>query len=461
MNKRKKIITLIGVITLICTAFGFLQFRKNKSNNISVKTILVTKENIKSYLNTTGVVKAKNVKDYYGSQLKVTNINFKIGDKVKKGDILMSFDISDMQNAAKQAKIQYDSAILQRQDLLNQNVKINSKITDLDREIADVKIKIEQFKLDRNTVTNNYGFINSVSALKDKITNKERKYSKEAANTLDNNEQDATIAQADSSASIGVLQQLSKTLTTLETQKNNIQPISEEKLKQMDNTVSLAKIAFESANSRLRYMPESLTADFGGTVTSLNAAIGSIASPTLVAVTIEDLENLKVIVSLGKSDIDKVKVNQNATIKSNGKEYNGKISFISPSGKKGVSGIGMIATTASNDVTMDAEIELSKSDENLKTEFDVDVDILLAERNSVVTVPMEAIKAVKGGRYVVYVVDANRRVSEREVQVGIKSEINAEIVKGINIGERIILNPSTMIRDGITVRLNGKGVGND
>ncbi|GFP74896.1 Multidrug resistance protein MdtA [Clostridium fungisolvens] len=446
---------------MICTAFGFFQFRKNKSNNISVKTIIVTKENIKSYLNTTGVVKAKNIRDYYGSQLKVTSINFKVGNKVKKGDVLMSFDTSDLQNAAKQAKIQYDSAILQRQDLLNQNAKISSKINDLDSEIADVKSKIEQLKLDRNIATNNYGFINTVSALKDKITNKEKKYSKEATNILDNNEHDSQMVQTDSSSSVAVLQQLSKVLTTLETQRNSIQPISEEKLKQMDNTVALAKIAFESANSRLKYMPENLTADFDGTVTSLNAAIGSIASPTSATVTIEDLENLKVIVSLGKSDIDKVKVDQNATIRSNGKEYNGKITFISPSGKKGVSGIGMMAATTSNDVTMDAEIELYKSDENLKAEFGVDVDVLLAERNSVVTVPMEAIKAVKGGRYVVYTVDANRKVSEREVKLGIQSETNAEILKGVNTGERIILNPSTMIRDGIIVKLNSRGGAND
>jgi HlyD family secretion protein len=461
MDKRKKIIILIGVITLICTAFGFFQFRKNKSNNICVKTIIVTKENIKSYLNTTGIVKAKNIKDYYGSQLKVTRINFKIGDKVKKGDVLMSFDVSDLQNAVKQAKIQYDSAILQRQDLLNQNAKMNSKITDLDGKIADVKSKIEQFKLDRNTASNNYGFINSVSSLKDKIINKEKRYSKEAASTLDENERDSTIAQIDSIASIEDLQQLSKTLTALEVQKNGIQLFSEEKFKQMDNTVSLAKIAYESANSRLRYMPENLTADLDGTVTALNTTIGSIASPALPAVTIEDLENLKVVISLGKSDVDKVKMDQIATIRSNGKEYSGKIYFISPSGKKGVSAIGMMAANTSNDVTMDAEIELYKSDENLKAEFGVDVDVLLAEKDSVVTMPMEAIKAIKGGRYVVYTVDANRKVSEREVKLGIQSEINVEIVNGVNIGERIILNPSTMIRDGITVKLNNKGETDD
>lgn len=461
MNKRKRIITLIGIIILICTVFAFFQFRKNKSNNICVKTIIVTKENIESYLNTTGVVKAKNIRDYYGSQLKITSINFKIGDKVKKGDILMSFDISDLQNAAKQAKIQYDSTILQRQELLNQNAKINVKINNLDSEIAYVKSKIEQLKLGKNIAINNYGFISTVSALKDKITNKEKKYSKEASNILDNNEYDPTMTQTDSSSSASVLQQLSKALTTLETQRNSIQPVSEEKLKQMDNTVALAKIAFESANSRLKYMPENFTADFDGTVTGLNAAIGSIASPTSAALTIEDLENLKVVVSLGKSDIDKVKVDQAATIRSNGKVYSGKITFISPSGKKGVSGIGMMAATTSNDVTMDAEIELYKSDENLKAEFGVDVDVLLAERNSVVTVPMEAIKAVKGGRYVLYTVDANRKVSEKEVKLGIQSETNAEILKGVNIGERIILNPSTMIRDGIIVKLNSRGGAND
>ena len=215
MNKGKKIIILIGVITLICTTFGFFQFRKNKANNISVKTILVTKENIKSYLNTTGVVKAKNIKDYYGSQLKVTSINFKIGDKVKKGDILISFDVSDLQNAAKQAKIQYESTVLQRQDLLNQNAKISSKISDLDNEISDVKSKIEQLKLDKNATTNNYGFINTVSALKERMTNKEKRYSKEASNTLDNNDQDSTMAQTDSATSVSGLQQLSKALITL------------------------------------------------------------------------------------------------------------------------------------------------------------------------------------------------------------------------------------------------------
>ncbi|WP_160679660.1 efflux RND transporter periplasmic adaptor subunit [Clostridium sp. C8-1-8] len=454
MNKKRNIIVAIILVILIGITWAIVYYTRSKDDAVSVKTEIIGKGNIKSYLNTTGVIKAKSIRDYYGSQLKVTGINFKVGDKVKKGDVLISYDNSDLQNAVKQAQIQYNNTVLQREDLLSQSKKVKGTIKNLDNEIKDIKNKIQQLK---NSTSSS---ISTIEGIKSTISGWKGKFSKEEiseANILDASEKNLKLAQTENSSNTELIKQLSTALISLESQRNSIQPISEEKIKQMDNAVSLAKLALDSANSKLNTLAGNITADFDGTVTSINANIGAVSNPTSAAITIEDLSNLKVVVSLGKSDASKVKLEQVATIRSNGKEYKGKVSFISPSGKKGVSGLGAISAAPSSDVTMDAEIELLNSDENLKVEFDVDVDILTAEKTGVIVVPTEAIKAEKGGKYVIYTVSNDKKVSEHQVEVGIQSDINAEIVSGIKTGDRVILNPSAMVKQGVTVKTNAGG----
>lgn len=89
--KKNRIWILLGITLVICL---FIIFLNNKKNDVvSVKVNKVNKGEITRYINTIGVVKSNEVKDYYSSQLKVININFKVGDLVNKGDVLANLEI--------------------------------------------------------------------------------------------------------------------------------------------------------------------------------------------------------------------------------------------------------------------------------------------------------------------------------------------------------------------------------
>lgn len=144
---KKKIVSIVLVVLVILGVIGLIKLRgKSSSKEISVKTSAASKGDVKAFLSTTAVIKSKNSKEYFGSQLKVTKVNVKMGDSVKKGDLLVKYDGSDITNSIKQAEIQYNNAVLQKQDLVNQKNEAEKKANDLDTQIKDLQKQLETIK---------------------------------------------------------------------------------------------------------------------------------------------------------------------------------------------------------------------------------------------------------------------------------------------------------------------------
>ncbi|NFB56860.1 efflux RND transporter periplasmic adaptor subunit [Clostridium botulinum] len=350
---KKKTIIITGVILLI-GLFVILGISKSKKNsNISVKTIKVTKGNVESYLSTTGNVVSKNKKEYFGGQAKVKKVNVKVGDKVKKGQSLLNFDMSELENDRQVAQMEYDNAISQKKALKSQK----------------------------------------------------------------NSEQ------------------------------NKMNSITSSQIEQVENAVRLAELKLESVNDKINESEETV-ADIDGIVTEVNAQAGGISTgqgqPLVV---VENVDDLKVAVSLGKYDSTKVKKGMKAFVKNDDKKYEAKVDFIAPTAKKTVKEAG-----GGNDTTLDCEIYLSKNNtKDLRIGFDVDVDILLGESKNVLKIPLESIKTDKYNKSHVYVVEEGK-VKEKPVQLGTQSDMEAEIISGLKSGEKVILNPNASIKTGVSVQ---------
>ncbi|ACA46605.1 efflux RND transporter periplasmic adaptor subunit [Clostridium botulinum] len=350
---KKKTIIITGVVLLIGLFVILGIFKSKKNSNISVKTIKVTKGNVESYLSTTGNVVSKNKKEYFGGQAKVKKVNVKVGDKVKKGQSLLNFDMSELENDRQVAQMEYDNAISQKKALKSQK---NS----------------EQNKM--NSITNS-------------------------------------------------------------------------QIEQVENAVRLAELKLESVNDKINESEETV-ADIDGIVTEVNAQAGGISTgqgqPLVV---VENVDDLKVAVSLGKYDSTKVKKGMKAFVKNDDKKYEAKVDFIAPTAKKTVKEAG-----GGNDTTLDCEIYLSKNNtKDLRIGFDVDVDILLGESKNVLKIPLESIKTDKYNKSHVYVVEEGK-VKEKPVQLGTQSDMEAEIISGLKSGEKVILNPNASIKTGVSVQ---------
>jgi HlyD family secretion protein len=393
---KKKIIIYVIIAVTITGGLAFARSRRNVQSVVSVKTSQVSQGDVKAYLSTTATVKSKNSKDYYPLQGKVKKINVKVGDSVTKGQVLAEFDVTDPNIAVKQAQINYDNAVLTKQNQVNNNNDVKNSIADLDKQISDLDAQIEEAK----------------------------------KNPLDA----AKVTQLETQKS------------SLKTKRDSLKvPYTNEQLKQSDNNIALQKINLDNAKSNLSKSQSTITADFDGVVTALNLVEGATVSvSSQPAITVQDLNNLKVVMSVGKYDAAKIQIGQEASIKNGEKELKGKVSFIDPAAKKTVSSTG-------SDTTLGVEIDIIDKPEGLKVDFDTDVDILLGQVNNVVKIPAESIRTDKDGKTYVFSVDGNK-VVEKDVKLGLQSDMEAQILEGIGSGDKVILNPATNMKSGELVK---------
>ena len=83
------------------------------------------------YLSTTGMIQSKSEKDYTDSSTaKISNVNVSVGDKVKKGDTLITYDTADLSSQVSSSKIAYNNALSQKQDAVNKNSNAKPTIAD-------------------------------------------------------------------------------------------------------------------------------------------------------------------------------------------------------------------------------------------------------------------------------------------------------------------------------------------
>lgn len=384
MKKRKAVIIVIFAVIALIAAVKL--FGGNSTKAVTVRVTEVRTGDIQSWLSTNALIQSDDVKAYYGtSGLKVTKINVKVGDRVKKGDILLEYDVSDLETALEQAQIQYENSLLNLSDLMNQKKEIEDEMADLEVEI----LRLEG----------------------------------------SNDPQDLANLQ------------------TLIQKRDAMRTISEEQIQLMNNSVALAKISLESARTKLEEAKNGLVADMDGTVTEINAAEGAPLGMTQPAVVIQNLDRLKGVVYLGKYDAAKIKVGQKAILEYSGNQYEGTVSFISPAATRNV---------ATQNATLMAEIDILNPDEMLKVDFDVNVDILVGEVKDVLIIPVECIRYDKQNNTTVFVAEEGT-ARLKNVSLGLQSESEVEVLEGLNPGDKVVLNPSADLADGIAVVVEGAG----
>lgn len=398
MNK-KVLKIIIPLLTLALVASGILYVIKKRDKDIEVKTQKVLKGDITSLVNTTGVIKSKEHKEYFSAQQKVTKINVKVGDEVKKGDVLIEFDNGDLNNSLNQAQLQYDNAVLQKKELENQVGLYDSKIKDTENKINSLEDKKKQL------VEGTMG--------KEDLVKKEIE---------------------------GITMQIEQ----LKREKAAIQPISKEKVKLAENQVDMGKSSLEATKSKLDSLGGSIIAEFQGIITEINASVGGVTNPAAPTLILENINSLKLSLSLSKSEAEKIKKDQRAIIHGKDKNYHGEVSFISPTAKK-------IKSLNGEDTYVETEVEFLENPENIKINFDMDADIVTGEKKDVLLIPTEALKMEKDEKYVVYILN-DGIIEERAVQFGIQSELNIEILSGVNEGEKVVLNPNSSIKNGVKVK---------
>jgi RND family efflux transporter MFP subunit len=190
-----------------------------------------------------------------------------------------------------------------------------------------------------------------------------------------------------------------------------------------------------------------ITAPYDGVVTWRFSDTGALVqagtsnTSGLPVVTIAQVDVLRLRIPVPESIAAKVKIGDSGDVhvQATGEHFTGKVARFTDS-----------LDTSTR--TMQVEIDVPNSNYHLQPGMYADVTLSANSRPNALTIPIEAIQRADSGKTTVLVLDAQNRVQAREVQVGVESSNNVEILTGLMEGERVIVGNLGSYQPGEVVR---------
>ena len=221
--------------------------------------------------------------------------------------------------------------------------------------------------------------------------------------------------------------------------------------KQLVNT---SKSAYDSVLKAQKELDAGWTADFDGVITACSINSGSQTTALQSAVTLENMSQRVVTISLGEYDVHKVKVGMKATVTTAYGKYDGEVASIAPTatgGSKGsvldsvgsMAGISGLSSLTSSGAGVECKVVVDQPDENIIVGFNADVEIVTGTYNNVPCVPIESIVLEKEGTYVYLYDEDTQTVTKTAIKTGATSDTSYEITSGLSQGQKIVATPQS------------------
>lgn len=411
---KKFLLSGVTMTVLLIVGYMWQQSRADKAAEAAQVTLSkVERGNLQSIVSTSGKVTPNLEVDIKcKASGRVINLPFEISDPVKKGDLLVELDPVDEQRIMRQAEVALNASKAQlaqaKQTLL----------------VAQQNLETEKRKAAL-----------SVTSLKaraqDSVIDKKRAEEMNRAGII--SPQDYDKALTSQVAATSDLETARTRLEELKTQEISIESRKED-VNLAKTQVELDELRLQEAKQRLEdtkvYSPidgivATRTVQKGMIISS---GISNVGGGTTV-MTLADLSRVFVLASVDESDIGRVAVGQTAKITADAFPtipFTGRVERIATKG-----------LNAYNVVTFEVKIEvLDERKSLLKPEMTTNVEILLEEKDDILTIPVEALVR-KGDRRYAVVVKPDGATEERAVEIGMTDGIRYEVMSGLSEGETV------------------------
>ncbi len=473
-------LSVIGVIIIFCIIIGAIANKIVGSMGASVDVVNPTTSNISSTVSTSGLVSSGDVTSYTSPvSASVSEVNVKIGQTVKKGDTIITFDTSDLEDQYTQASLSAKSTSLSNQSTIDNSNKTSSDIDKAKTNVTNLKSQIATLEQEITTLQGSYaddGTEDLYISLSEKRATLATVLSEiqtiietnpEGTNISSNPTYTAKIAERDAltaeitnleniiaatpSANAQIdaaisqkyteLAELKAQLSTQESIVENAEAglLTSTQREQLNVTNQLSSLQVEAAATSLEEGKAGIVADKNGIITSLDVMKGSTTAPGMQVYTIADTNSIKVSVSLSKRDLESVALGQTATVTILNKEYEGEVTYISK----------VASTSANGATTIEAEISITNPDDSIIIGLDAKVVINTASLENVLTVPNMSVNADTEGVFV-YIVKDNL-IAKQYVTIGISDMDNTEITDGLTFDDMVITSVSATTIEGMPV----------
>lgn len=465
-NKKKKkvgrwiALGLVAIIIIIIIS----QCGKESEKTVLVTTSKAVMGDVSSILETSGTLASEDVKMYTSPiSAKIAEVNAKVGQPIKNGEYLITYDTTSLEENYTLAELQAKSQEASNADTLNRSNQNQQEANDAANNISALNGQIDALKTE-------------VSNLQSELTQKQSELSEANAELTTYQEQIATASEATPAKDLKgwqkSVQTLSETIPALSATLASLQTQLEEKSadlgsKQAELATNEAKkeaaesaIMSSNAKASLNYNSQAtslsvtnaadslekakagITAEFDGIVVSVDTMSGSAAMVGQSLVTVANSGAMKVDFQVSKYNLTELEVGQPVIINVLNQDYKGTISSIS---KLATIDIGSGASAA----MVSAEVHIDNPDDKLIIGIDAKLAIQLGKATDVILVPVAAVNTATEGDFVYVVEDSI--VKKKAVTVGIYGKEQVEIKEGLTVDEHVISTVDSNIKEGITV----------
>ena len=188
-------------------------------------------------------------------------------------------------------------------------------------------------------------------------------------------------------------------------------------------------------------------------ITKIVSQLTSASSDGATGIQVDNYDQFIASFNVGKYDLLNLKVGQEATVTSLDSEYKGVVDYVSATASENtgldISSITSSLTgSSSKSSSALAKVKILNPDEKVIIGFDVDIAVKTGEVDGVIILPVESLRFENGQKYVFVYNSDTKTVEKRNVELGSSEETKYEITDGLDVGEMVVKNPLSALKDG-------------
>ncbi|RYG01430.1 MAG: efflux RND transporter periplasmic adaptor subunit, partial [Caulobacteraceae bacterium] len=210
-----------------------------------------------------------------------------------------------------------------------------------------------------------------------------------------------------------------------------------------DAQIKQASLSLNTAETNLGYTK--IVAPMDGTIVAIVTEEGQTvnanqSAPTIVM--LAQLETMTVSAEISEADVEKVEAGQEVYFTTLGdatKRHYAKLRTVAPAPESIESTSSSTSSSTASAVYYNGLFDVDNADGKLKTGMTAQVYIVQASAKDAITVPSGALERRGREGYFVKVVDADDKVEQRAVKVGINTNVTAQVTEGLREGEKVVV----------------------
>lgn len=433
--KRHKKLTIFLVIVLLIIAFVVNVLGRTAAASAAltyqfVRTTTLQKTSLTDSVSVTGTIASGSTASVTASDsvktYKVTSVNVAVGDTVKKGDVIATLDTTDVEKQIENAQESYNDSLESAQTSYDQSVEDQAtNLAQLQEKLAKAQqdydtLGLERYssmqdasmadKTNREIVEYYYGLFaekiagleNTVANLQIQLTNAQRDGNADQQQSIQGQLTDyqSQLSVAKGQCNIAELDLHGfDTISQYYSQIEQYREALDQAQQAYDDAVTSTSRQVDSAETKLEQASRTsdtlsdlqstlndctLTATMDGTITELNATVGSVCSGTVA--TIQDVNDLTVEVTIPASSVGKLSTGMQCNITSDA------------TGDTVVTGtLTRIDPVANSEGTFGATVTVNGADSGLLIGISAQVEIIINQKSDVFTVPRDAVGTYEDG----------------------------------------------------------------